>query len=178
MNTFAPAIPVAAGSPWQQISLNRIFWFAVFILVAVVLLTAHPQYAESSLGACMVGLAALLPVWLWMTGKVTGLPLFPVCAATHIGTYALPLLYEHPIVSLFPANNQLIGAATVTGFLLLGTLIWYLVARSIPRPPRSCLLLRPGSSDLAFLIAIGGSLLLNIATTAQWLNLPFGIFTF
>ena len=167
----------AVASPWAKLSLGRVFWIGALLLVILVVATAHPQYSESTLGACLITVAALLPVWLWMTGKTFGFPLFPLFSATHIPTHALPLLYEHPIVSLFPANNQLIAAATVTGFLLLGTLIWYLVARSIPRPPRSCLLLRPGSSDLAFLIAIGGSLLLNIATTAQWLNLPFGIFT-
>src|SRR5207245_4125394 len=167
----------AVASPWAKLSLGRVFWIGAFLLVILVVATAHPQYSESTLGACMITVVALLPVWLWMTGKAFGFPLFPLFAATHIPTHALPLLYEHPIVSLFPANNQLIAATTVTGFLLIGTLIWYLVARSIPRPPRSCLILRPGSSDFAFLVAIGGSLLLNIATTAQWLNLPFQIFS-
>ena len=80
-------------------------------LVILVVATAHPQYSESTLGACMITAAALLPVWLWMTGKAFGFPLFPLFSATHIPTHALPLLYEHPIVSLFPANNQLIANA-------------------------------------------------------------------
>jgi hypothetical protein len=176
MTTLAPAIPVAAVSPWQEISLNRIFWFAVSILVAVVALTAHPQYWESSLGAAMVGLAALVPIWLWMAGKVKGLPLFPVYASTHIATYSLPLLYEHPIVALFPANNQLIGAATVTGFLLLGTAVWYFVGHRSSRPVTRCLLLNPTNADAFFLATLAGATIFNISINGHWVNLDPGIF--
>jgi len=164
------------ASPWGQISLNRIFWFAVILLVGVVVITARPQYPESSLGAVMVGAAALLPVWLWMAGRVIGLPLFPVYAATHVGTYALPLLYEHPIVSLFPADNQLIGAATVTGFLLLGTVTWYLIGHGTSTPVTTCLLLNPANADTFFLVAIAGGTLFSVATTANWLSMDPGLF--
>ena len=176
MTSLAPTIPVAT-SPWRQFSLTRIFWFATFVLLAIVALTAHPQYAESSLGAALVGAAALVPVWLWMTGKVTGLPLFPVYAATHVGTYSLPLLYEHPIVSLFPADNQLVGAVTVTGFLMLGTMIWYFIARRTSAPVGKCLLLNPAKADSFFLLAIAGGTVLNVARNANWFSITPEIFS-
>ena len=128
-------------------------------------------------GAGCIAAAALLPAWLWMSGRVLGLPLFPVYAATFIGTYALPLLYEHPIVSLFPADNQLIGAFTVSGFLLLGTSTWYFAAHRSSPPISSCLLLNPVAADIFFLSALGGAIVFNLADNAGWLNIDPGVFT-
>src|ERR1051325_11513302 len=109
--------------------LRRAYWIGIAILVVGVAVTARPQYLESALGAAGIAIASLLPVGLWVHGKAKGLPLYPVYALTHLWTFGLPLLYEHPIIILCPADNLLTAGLTVTGFLLCGTAVWYLIAR-------------------------------------------------
>jgi len=159
----------------RQSALSKVFWAATCCIVVIVTLTAHPQYAESALGAFLVISASLFPFALWVAGKVKGLPLFPVYAVTHLWTFGLPLLYEHPVVSGFPPNDQLIGALTVTGFLLVGTFVWSQIARKAPRQTTRFLVLNPLKADVFFLVVLCGGILLTISTTANWFQPPEGI---
>lgn len=164
-----------SGEAWAAASrtaLRRTFWIAVAILAVVIGLSGTPQYAESAIGAAVVIAASLLPIGLWVYGRVGGWPIFPVFAFTHLWTFGLPLLYEHPVVMMFSAANQLVGAATVAGFLLLGTAIWFAVARRPSRPKERCLLLRTEGADMLFLLAIGGGAALTILLTANWIAIP------
>ncbi len=145
-------------------------------LAIAVTLTAHPQYAESGIGCALIAVASLLPSWMWITGKVKGLPLFPIYALTHLWTFGVPLVYEHPIVMLFPASNQMVAAISVTVFLLTGTFVWYLVGRRPVKPISRCLLLNARRADLLFLFTLAGGTLFTVATTGDWFVLSEGVY--
>ncbi len=140
-------------------------------LVAVVLFTAHPQYVESAIGAALIIVAAWVPAWLWIKKGGTGLPVFPVFALTHTWTFGLPLLYEHPIVKLFDASDQLYAAITVTGFLILSTVVWLVVRNVRVRPPKFCLSMREAGADDIFFIVLAVAILFTIAVNGGWLNI-------
>jgi hypothetical protein len=158
-------------------ALRRGFWVGVILMVAVIVVTAHPQYPESILGAVLVIVASLLPSWIWLSGRVEGLPLFPIFAATHLETFGFPLLYEHPIVMLFPANNQLVGAITVTGFLLLGTIVWYVIGLKPARPIGRCLVLNPAGADFFLLTFLAAGIIVNMGESGAWFPVSPEVFS-
>ncbi|MBA2743753.1 MAG: hypothetical protein H0U43_05510, partial [Chthoniobacterales bacterium] len=171
-----PVPPLSTGTATPQTALRRAFWVVVGALAISVALTASPQYPESGIGCALIMAASLLPSWMWITGKVKGLPLFPIYALTHLWTFGTPLAYEHPIVTLFPASNQIIAAVSVTGFLLVGTFVWFLVGRRPVRPISRCLLMNARRADILFLFTLAGGTLLTVATTGNWFVLSEGVY--
>ncbi len=154
--------------------LKRLFWAALIGLISMVAAKSPGQSPESILGAMLIVVSAMLPSYLWVSGKAHGLPLFPACALSSTWTYALPLVSEHPIIVLFPGWNQLIAALSVTGFLLIGTLCWYLAARRKPRPPVTCLMMDEKLSQPLLLTALAVCIVYSVAAAAGWLRLSTG----
>jgi hypothetical protein len=140
------------------------------VLVATILATAHPQNVESAVGAAMIIAAACLPFAIWILKQMGGLPLFPVFAVTHIWSFGLPLLYEHPIVIRFDPESQLFAAMSVTGFLLLATLVWHQMRLRSPKPPNRCLSLESRTAETVFLAVLGIGIVFTIAVNGWWLG--------
>ncbi len=90
---LASAAPMSAPNAGAR-RLHKAFWVTVAAITAVIGGTAHVQNVESGIGAVCIGATALLPTWLWITGRVKGLPLFPVFSTTYVYAFAFPLLYE------------------------------------------------------------------------------------
>lgn len=156
--------------------LYRAFWVAILIGLIWVGVTAHPQNVESVIGAASVSFTALLPLHLWVARKVCGLPLFPIYAVTHIWAYALPLLYEHPIVAQFGPANQLIGGLTVAAYLLVGTVIWYYISKLPQRSARRVLALNAERADFLFFTMLVAGVAFTIATSAGVIVLSAQVF--
>jgi hypothetical protein len=165
------------GLVQRRLGLAAAYWFGLLALVAVVLFTAHPQYAESAIGAVLIIAASWVPAWLWIKKGGEGLPVFPVFALTHTWTFGLPLLYEHPIVKIFDAIDQLYGAISVTGFLVLSTAVWLAVRDIRVHPPKFCLSMRHSGADDVFFIILVVAILFTISVNGAWLNLPPGVYS-
>ena len=177
--TSARSIPTAPKDAGQlgakQTPLQRVFWVALVWLLAMAIRKGQTQSPESVIGAVIIILAAMLPSYLWVVGKVRGLPTFPACALTCTWTFGLPLVSEHPIVMLFPGWNQLVAAMSIAGFSLIGTLAWYLTARRPPRIPSMCWMMDEGDGSLTLLVTLGFCAVYTLAVAAGWLNLPVGL---
>ena len=141
----------------------------------MVMIKAPGQTPQSVIGALLIIAAAMLPAYLWASGKVRGLPIFPACALTCVWTFALPLVSEHPIVVLFPGWNQLVGAMSIVGFLVIGTLAWYPVARRPSRPPAVCWMMNEEQSSPLLLVALGFCTVWTVAYNAGWVQPPQGV---
>ena len=166
----------AAGrgrSSWE--SLRRLFWASSGALLAYIALKAPGHASEGVAGAILVSVASLLPSYLWIRGKAKGLPLFPACALTCLWSFALPLVSEQRLILLFPGWYQLVGSLSVTAFLLLGTLTWYLVARRPKKIPQACWMLDETASAPWLLCALVVCTVWSVATTAGWIKLPAGV---
>ena len=164
--------PRRAGA--AQNPLRRLFWVAFIGLISLAARKSYGQSPESILGAMLIIVSAMLPSYLWVSGKVHGLPLFPACALSSTWTYALPLVSGHPIIVLFPGWNQMVAALSITGFLLIGTLCWYLAARRQPRPPATCFMMDEKLSQPLLLTALVLCIAFTVAGTAGWFQLPTG----
>lgn len=143
--------------------------------IAAVAFTARPSSIEAAVGAASIVVAAATPTWLWITRRVKGWPIMPIFAAITIPTFALPLLYEHPIVMAFAPGQQLLSALTVTGFLVLTTITWAAVMRGQKRRATRFLVLNDKTVDNVFIVALGISTLITFGASGHSVNLPAGI---
>jgi hypothetical protein len=160
----------------RRLGMMSAFWIGLFALTIMVLLTAHPQYPESALGAIAVIIPAWLPTYIWIKKGFGGLPIFPVFAITCTWTFGLPLLYEHPIVARFDAGDQLFAALSVMSFLLIATFVWFATRKKKMSAPVSCLALRETGADTIFFGILLLSIVFTIAVTGNWLLMDPGIF--
>jgi hypothetical protein len=58
-----------------------------------------------------------------VTGRIHGLPLWPLFSLSFIPSYCLPLINNAANIQQYSANAKLTAALTLTGFLALGTLV-------------------------------------------------------
>jgi hypothetical protein len=153
------------------------FWIGLLLLTIAVLTTAHPQNPESAIGAVLIIAAAWFPTFLWTTAKFSGLPIFPIFALTHTWTFGLPLLYEHPIVTLFEPTAQLYAAFSVTAFLVLSTLTWFWCRKQKTHPPQRCYLISRYNADFLFIGILVLTIIFTVSVNGWWLNISGPIYS-
>ena len=78
----------------QQQQLLTAFWIIAFGLLIYELFFPETKSLKSNFAAILITAAALLPSYLWCSGRAQGMPIFPFFALTYIWTYALPLNYS------------------------------------------------------------------------------------
>jgi hypothetical protein len=155
----------------QPRDLLKTFWLVVAMLAVLIFFFAQSSAFESILAACFIIVAGLIPSYLWCSGKALGLPLYPIFALSYLWTYALPLITRHPGVVEYPLESHLLAGATVAGFLLLGTLVWFLFVRTPVKSPKSYRRLEGSASSAFFLIALFANTLFTMGMMGGWLNI-------
>src|ERR1035438_8870979 len=131
-----------------------------------------------TLSGVILGFFALLPAWLWSAGRVPGLPVFPLYAATYLVTHVFQFLLAEPRLRDYPAEAILRAALTATGFLIVGTVVWGFWACRPRRLPPVCRALEGnhGTSVLLFLLFLGT--VYTVFDHAGWLgSFPLGLVT-
>lgn len=166
--------PVAARQ--ERRHLLRGFWLTVTALFLVELYTVQTSSIASVLGANLIALAALLPLYLWCSGKALGMPIFPVFALTSLWTYALPLVIKQSRFISYYSQTIYLSSVTVAGFLLLGTCIWFQFVKSPPARSKYYRVLKGQGNDGFFLIILAAALLFNVSSLGGWLVLEGGTF--
>jgi hypothetical protein len=144
------------------------FWLGTTLLVGYALYHAISTGPLKTLLGAVLALFALLPAYLWCAGKVRGLPLFPVLALTYLGTFALPLIQDHPTLAAYADGDLVIAALTAAGFLALATLCWLKVVRTAVAPPRRYWGLAPGRGSGIFQFCLLLACLFRVATLSGW----------
>lgn len=149
------------------------FWVGAFV-VAAYLIYLSLEFDASLvrvLGAASVATTALLPTYLWCAGRVPGVPLYPLFALTFLWAYATPMVSGHPAILAFEDAAILAAALTVAGFLVLGILVWYLVAVSPAPVAHTERVLKESEGRYVFIAMISGAGLLTVGTVGNWLDL-------
>jgi len=65
----------------------------------------------------------LAPLWMWVTGRMHGLPLWPLFSLSFIPSYCLPLINNAANIQQYSPNEKLTAVLTLTGFLAVGTMV-------------------------------------------------------
>ncbi|MGI0493342.1 hypothetical protein ACN4EG_16280, partial [Alkalinema pantanalense CENA528] len=172
-----PLLSMSASPPPAKNQMKTVFWFgiaALFLSNRKALLHAAPM---TSIGAIMIGIACMFPMYLWCAGRVKGMPIFPFFTLTYLWTFCLPLLSENPNVLKYPPTAHLYASFTTVTFLLSGTLIWWQFVRS-PKPVQSAFLaLKTKPAENFFFWTLGAALLFNMYFLARWFSVPESLFT-
>ena len=140
-----------AGQERRQ--LLKAFWFAALLLLFLAIPTIGATSVEATLGGLMICIVALSPAYLWCSGKALGMPIFPVFALTHLWTCAIPVLNGQRLTEMYSPEQQLAACLTITGYLLLGTFVWYSLVKSSKSPSSKSYLALEGSAAENFFLA-------------------------
>lgn len=143
-------------------SFTRYFWIVSVGLFFSILIVGHQLPLESLASALLVLVVALVPWYLWSTGKAKGLPIWPMFCMTAIWAYAFPFVFEHPIVMLFPPGYHVIAALSVSTAIGLGTIAWWPQVRHRQLPPITARMLPMKSGRMVFWGFHVGALVFNL----------------
>lgn len=168
--------PIFQTSPYlpnlsqqRQQKLLGAFWLIFLALIIYELFWVKTSSLLSNFGAIFITSAALLPSYLWCSGRAQGLPIFPFFALTFIWSYALPLVNDyHKIIIYSPANHFFAGQ-TVAGLLILGTFVWFQFVKRTPQTPKFYRVLGSQLGNKFFLTVLFLSVFFNISNSGGWL---------
>lgn len=171
---YLPSLPKK-----KQKQLLRVFWFIASALIFYEFFLVEDTPFLSKLGAVLITAAALWPNYLWCSGRAKGMPIFPFFALTHIWTYGLPLVTDHPTVLTYSPESHLVASCTVAGFLILGTSVWFSFVKSAPKIPKyyRALTDRKGNAFFFFILIAGVFFNVSIYGQWEWLSMIGGLFT-
>lgn len=174
-----PGFRAAAATPGSERSEGLSTAFTV-MSGALLLFLAYSFVRDPSwrvLGSLFVVTAAMFPAYLWCTARVSGVPIFPLFAFTFVWTYAYPLASRHPIVLRYSDEAALYAAATVTIFLLLSTLAWFVVVTSARQRRTYTWAMAPERGAYFFSVLIILASLLTLSVVGGWFAIPSGVFS-
>lgn len=123
-----PDVNISAAHNHNSRWLVRLFW-QVTLLLFISVAVNHTADLMSKVAALIIISAALIPSYLWCSGRVKGLPLFPMFCFPYIFSHGLPLITEEPVIKLYTATQHFNAALAVGLFLGAGTVAWRLSAR-------------------------------------------------
>lgn len=131
----------------------------------------------TQLGYGLIALAALLPLYLWMTGKVPGIPIYPTFSFFQFMAFGLPLLSFHPGITNHSPDAHLAAAAIVSAALTCGTIGWLVVGNSVRPPLAFCRQLEQANGDRLLVAAIFAALIFATNTVVEWIPIPAGLYS-
>lgn len=168
--------PVGYSVPERGNTLIQAFWIFVAVLLIWAIFNLKTSSLDSIIGAALISFAALLPSYLWCSGKALGMPLFPLFALTYLWTYAIQLVNNNPEVVAYSPSSQLLAGVTVAGFLGLGTFIWFQFVNSAPRPPKYYRAFSSQEAEPFFLFSLATGILFIMNSLGGWFALEGGVF--
>lgn len=152
----------------EQRRLLKSFWIGIIVLFPVVIVGIEPTSIEGFIEASLIAVAALLPSYLWCSGRALGIPIFPVFALSFLVTYAWPLLWDHPAVMPFSSESKLLASVTVAAFLGLGTLIWLMLVKSPKAPPKFFWALGNETASSYLLLFLASGVFVTMGIRGGW----------
>jgi hypothetical protein len=123
--------------------------------------------------AFLISGVALLPGYLWCTGRAHGVPVLPLFAASHIWAFAFPLVANHPGVLDFNVEQHSVGSLTVIGFLLFATAVWYQFVSSsrVRARPGVRMAFSSNTGDWLFVVMLAASSVFTLVVYGDWIDL-------
>ena len=143
------SLPVSRGN------LLRAFWSMAVLLGVWLLIGARADLnGENTLVACALFVLCLAPAWLWASGHVAGLPIFPVFALTFIPTYLVPLWKGAASLATFTTTEINTAGWTLAGFLAISTVIWHQICVVNRDTPPSILMIEQLRSEWILMLCL------------------------
>jgi hypothetical protein len=159
----------------QNQQLTRVFWIGCGFLLLANSSGLQKAAEGTAVGAVLIGIACMFPMYLWCAGKVQGMPIFPFFSLTYLWTFALPLLSANPNVLHYSAAAHLYAALCTALFLGCGTLIWWQFVKSPKRTPTPYRALQTEKAETFFFCILGAGVVLNMYLLGGWFSISGGM---
>jgi hypothetical protein len=117
------------------VQLRPYIWIIIVFTAVYAISNASYSSPELLIASIAVWIAAVLPIVMWTTWELPGLPLFPAYAFTFVPWDAFPLIMGHIQVMKYLPDQQLQSGLTAAGYLLLATAAWYTMLKAV-KPPQ------------------------------------------
>ena len=155
--------------PFSRSTLLRLYWVFVLLFPAWTLWNARQDLTfETTFAGTVLFVACVLPAWFWCTGRVMGLPIFPIFAFAQIPPYVTPLWQGHSYLAKYTFNQINTAAWTMAGFLLIGMLFWQQMAVRAVGIPGKVRMIDIKKSEKILLACVFAELLFEVLTFLLW----------
>ncbi len=153
--------------------LQRIVIVSLLLASIVIVLQGAEPY--STLGALLLTYASTLPLLLWLSTPLRGIPIFPIFALPFVASYAIPLIIDHPVVIQFSPWQHFTAALYISTFLLLTTLVWWLFLQIKNRPPVSYYCFQEQTFVPLFTTVVFLALVYHIFVFSGWIGFGYSL---
>jgi len=162
-------------NPLQERKLTKAFWIGSGLLFLANFKALRTVAEGTAIGAVLIGIACMFPMYLWCAGKVKGMPVFPFFALTYLWTFCLPLLSENPNVLMYSPAAHLYAALCTTLFLGSGTFVWWQFVKSHKASYTPYRALQTQGAETFFFCILAAGVLLNMYLLGGWFNVSGGL---
>lgn len=143
------SLPVSRGN------LLKAFWSMAVLLGGWLYAGARQDLGgESVLVAGLLFIFCLAPSLLWASGRVTGLPIFPVFALSFIPTYVIPFWKGAASIKSYSPTEIITAGWTLAGFLAVSTVIWQQICVKNRSTPRNILMIEQVRSEWILMLCL------------------------
>ena len=149
--------------PLSRGGLLRAFWILAIGFVGALFWDSQGKVnGETFLVTSCLLILCFLPSWFWASGRVTGLPIFPIFTLGFLPTYVSPLWQG--TTSLVGVNILSINLAawTIAGFLAVSTLVWHQICVRNTFLPKKILMIEKIRSEWILMTCIIAQLVFEV----------------
>ncbi len=162
--------------PFSRSTLLKFFWAFATIFPAWTLWNARQDLAfETTFAGTVLYVACLLPSWFWVTGRIQGLPIFPIFGLIFLPTYVTPLWQGHSALAKYTPNEINTAAWTVVGFLLVAQLFWQQMAVRAVGVPQAVRMIDLKKAEKVLMICLVAEVIFEVLILFFW-QLGGGVF--
>jgi hypothetical protein len=155
--------------PFSRSTLLKFFWAFAIIFPAWTLWNARQDLTfETTFAGTILYMACLLPSWLWATGRIQGLPIFPIFGLTFLPTYVTPLWQGHSALAKYTPNEINTAAWTVAGFLLIAQLFWQQMAVRAVGVPHAVRMIDLKKAEKILLVCLVAEVVFELLSLFFW----------
>ena len=155
--------------PFSRAALLRIFWVFALVYPPYILWSARLDLSfELFLSGLVLYGACLLPSWFWCTGRIQGLPIYPIFAISFLPKYLTPLWQGHTLLVQYTLLEIATAAWTVAGFLLIGLLFWQQMAVRAVGVPQAVRMINLKRAENVLLWCVFSELLFEALSILFW----------
>jgi hypothetical protein len=146
------------------------------VLFAYSLYRLNTVSISATVGALLIGVAALLPAYLWASGFVRGLPILPLHTLALTWTFGLPLVAGQAELLNYDEDELLFASLCVILYALSAMITWLLATRRWQRV-RAAYFVLPNDRGYSLLVAaLWGAGIFILLVVGQAIELEAGIF--
>lgn len=155
--------------PFSRNTLLRIFWiFAIFYPIQTLWSARLDISFEIFLSGMVLYVTCLVPAWFWCTGRIQGLPIFPIFAISFLPKYLTPLWQGHTLLQQYTLLEIATAAWTIAGFLVIAQLFWQQMAVRAVGVPQAVRMINLKRAENVLLWCVFAELLFEALTALLW----------